>query len=163
MTRSIRATLSRRSAALNVSSKLDVDQVLEQAPRLADDMLERLVALRSNELVRVASIRQDRDFGIEARSVTRLLGSASRLASCRVAVEEQSGSRGVPAQEARLIGRERRTERGDDVLHAACMQADHVEISLDDNGVLLPADRVAPLPKAEEGRALRRRSGSRAN
>ena len=78
----------------------------------------------------------------------------------RVAVVEQRGRAGEPAQQRRLVPGERGAQRSDDVLDAGEHQAKHIEVSLDQDDRLLLPDRrlglvqvVELLPLVEDRRS----------
>jgi len=62
-----------------------------------------------------------------------------------IRVEDQHHGLGVPAEEPRLIGRQRRPQRRHGVVEAVGVQHDGVEVPLDHDGGL-------PLPMAREAR-----------
>ncbi len=121
----------------------------------ADLGAERLGPVRGEEGVRVVPVGQGEVLDVRAAREEERERLERRGEARRVAVVGDDDGRGVAGEEVGLRGRERGAHRGDRPREARPLARDAVEVALDEEDGVLPADRLARAVEAVEELALR--------
>ena len=117
----------------------ELDLPLEEIDRVAQDRLQRGGAASAHEGVRILAGGHRGHPHADRVTQELVAGPEGGAETGLVAVVEENGRWGEAAEQRALLGRERRAERGDHVLDTCQHQAEHVEVTLDqDDRLLLP-------------------------
>ena len=113
--------------------------------------VERLGAVLRTKSSGSTPLGEARDLGVEAALAARDARGARGLAARGVAVEEHDDVGREALEQLGLRRRERGAERRDDVVDAARVERDDVEVALDEDGLALLPDRLARLVAGRRG------------